>query len=98
AGAALVLGPALGQARRRLVLAAQRPVAAAAGGIPRLGATAGARHRHVRLLQRQGPEIHVAYLPVAALPGERAVVRPGLHDEIERFLQALLGLGERHAV
>src|SRR5215467_4456177 len=65
-------------------------VAAAAGPHRRLWAGgAGNPDGRVWLLERQTPRIDVAEVIVAALPAERARLRPALQDQIVALLEAL---------
>ena len=61
---------------------------------------AGARHinRRVGLLDGAGPDRDRAVLVVAALPAERLGLRPGMDDEVQRFLEALPRLGRVDAI
>ena len=47
----------------------------------------------MRLLIRARPGIHVADVVVLALEGERAGLGPGAHDEVVRFVEALVRNG-----
>src|SRR5688572_7451387 len=47
----------------------------------------------MRLLERQRPRVHDAVLEVRALPPERPVLGPRLHDELVRLLEPLAVVG-----